>query len=119
MIVAGILVDKDYVTTLITSSNVRRPDPVREFKKGIKRDQNLFPMLSRETAWNNYHESLVIEAKSQDLEEVINPSYVPHSKDSSDFFDKKQKLMTAVFKRILKTDKGKSIVRKYAKTSNA
>ena len=66
MTVAGILVDKNYVVTLITSSNIRQPDPVREFKKGIKCDQNLFPMLSCETAWDNYHESLVIEGKLQD-----------------------------------------------------
>ena len=82
----------EYYNPSLMPISTKPVDLVREFKKGIKRDQTLFPTLSRETAWDNYHESLVIEAKSQDLEEVINPSYVPPNKDASDLFDEKQNL---------------------------
>ena len=48
MEIAGIKVDKNYCVKPMPHS-FRSIDPVREFKKGIKRDQNLFPMLTHES----------------------------------------------------------------------
>ena len=53
------------------------------------------------------------------MEEVITPKYKPSSKAEMLLFREKQKFMTAVFDKTLKTDKGKAIVRQYHGTSNA
>ena len=120
MTIAGINIDDSYNASPDLSYKTKRtPDLLREFKKGIKRDPNLFPVLTRESGWDNFHQSLIIEAKAQDLEDVINPSFTPKSDDESKPFNEKQKFMCSVFKRTLQTDKGKSIVRKYATSSNA
>ena len=116
--VAGIKINKHY-NCKPTSYNIKSIDLVREFKKGIKRDQNLFPILNRESAWDNYHQALLVQTKAQDLEDIIISTYIPQDDEGQLLFDEKQKFMTAVFQKTLQTDKGKSIVRKYAKTSNA
>ena len=61
----------------------------------------------------------MIEAKAQDLYDVINPSYTPHNEEEKLLFFEKEKFMTAMFRRTLQTDKGKAIVRKHATNSSA
>ena len=87
------------------------PVPVREFRRGIRRDITQFIALKDDGAWDNWHRSLVAQARAQDVAEVINPAYKPNTSAEKQLFDEKQKFMYAVFEKALLTDKGKSLVR--------
>ena len=56
----------------------RCTDPTRKYKVCMKRDPNLFPVLGCKTRMNNFNQALMIEVKAQDLDDVINLSYIPH-----------------------------------------
>ena len=63
MIVVGITIDNTYnIKPIINTS--RFIDPIGAFKKGIKRNPNLFPILDRETRWDNFNQALMIEIKA-------------------------------------------------------
>lgn len=122
MIIAGIPVDPSYSPTPLpttSSLSTKKIDPVCEFKKGIKRDPTLFPILTHDTAWHSFNQDLIIEAKAQAVEEILQPNYVPKDLDDKLLFREKQKFMTSVFKRVLKTDKGKSIITTDAASTDA
>jgi len=51
-------------------------------------------------------------ARAQDVDEVLNPDYVPPPEQES-LFEAKQNYLYATFERILQTDKGKSLVQTY------
>ena len=56
MMIEGITIDSTYEVKAM-----------REFRKSIKRDPKLFPVLGRETGWDKFNEALMIEAKAQDM----------------------------------------------------
>ena len=60
----------------------------------------------------------MVEAKAQDLYDVIDPSYIPRDEVEHFIFWKKL-FMTAIFRWILQIDKWKGIVKKYTKKFNA
>ncbi|HEY9709440.1 MAG TPA: hypothetical protein V6D48_14650 [Oculatellaceae cyanobacterium] len=94
-------------------------DPVREFRRGIKRDITQYITFKDDAAWDNWNRSTIAQARAQDVEEVLNPSYIPTTKEETDLFGEKQKFMYAVFEKTLLTDKGKALVRAYQKTYDA
>jgi hypothetical protein len=53
------------------------------------------------------------------LSDIFDPNFVPVTPEAIELFGEKQKFVFAVFDKILLTDKGKSLVRHYAKTSDA
>lgn len=91
MVISGITIDHTYNTKTIINSS-RYNDPIREFKRGIKRDPNLFTVLGRKTGWDNFNQALMIEAKAQDLYNIIDASYVPHDDEEKVLFFVKQSL---------------------------
>ena len=113
-------------TPLLTSSpSVATPpralshDPVRDFRRGIKRDISSFIPLKTDNAWDNWNRSTAAQAHAQDVADVLNPKYVPLSTSDRDLFAEKQKYMYAVFEKNLLTDVGKALVRKYQSTFDA
>ena len=96
-----------------------QPDPVREFRRGIKRDATQFISFKDDAAWDNWNRSTIAQARAQDVEEVLDPSYLPTTSDEISLFGEKQKYMYAVFEKTLLTDKGKALVRFYQKTYDA
>jgi hypothetical protein len=106
--------------TTATSGYTPRPkDAAAEFKKGIKRDPNLFPTLKKDNQWDGYHHTLHAQTHAQDVSQVIGTSYVPTTTKDIVLFAEKQKYMYAVFERTLLTDKGKMIVRRHALDGDA
>ena len=95
------------------------PDPVREFKRGIKRDINNFITLRDDGAWDNWNRATIAQARAQDVDDVLDPNYSPTTSQAQDLFTEKLKYMYAVFEKTLLTDKGKSLVRKYQATFDA
>jgi hypothetical protein len=94
-------------------------DPVTDFKRGIKRDVNLFPKLKTDKGWDSWKRTVVTQARMQDVSEVLDPKYVPATPTMKLLFDEKQKFMYAVFDTVLLNDQGKAYVRQYTDTFNA
>ena len=59
------------------------------------------------------------QARAQDLDDVLNISYVPTTKEEILLFNEKKKFMYAVFEKTLLTDKGKALVRAHQSTYDA
>ena len=97
----------------------RIQDPVRDFKRGIKRDPSLFPILKDAKQWDPWYIDTKAQARAQDVEEVLDDTYVPSKPEDKAVFDHKQKYMYAVFTKTLLTDKGKSLVRDHEKNYDA
>ena len=118
---AGITVDSTHQATPPPppASSAPTTDAVRDFRRGIKRDQTLFPVLNRDQGWHKFHQDFLIEAKAQGVEDILNPKHKPSNANDKQLFLEKQKFMTAVLKRTFMTNKGKSIITQCAATSDA
>lgn len=103
----------------ISSSSQSSSDPLREFRRGIKRDISYFIPLKDDSAWDNWHRATMAQARAQDVAEILDPTYVPSGTSQTMLFDEKQKYMYAVFEKTLLTDKGKALVRAYQRKYDA
>ena len=79
--------------------------PVEQFKRGIKRDMDHFMVLKSKRDFKSWHSNLLSIAATQDVEEILYPTYVPSTADTP-LFKEKQKYMYAVAVKTLKTDIG-------------
>ena len=89
------------------------------FKRGIKRDQTLFPTLKDERFHDSWHRSFENQAHAQGIAEVIDPNYTPSTQSEKDVFLLMQTFMYAVLENKVLTSKGKEIVRKHEATKDA
>ena len=89
------------------------------FKRGIKRDQTLFPTLKDERFHDSWHRTFENQAHAQGVAEVIDPNYTPSSQSEINVFKLMQTFMYAVLETKVLTSKGKEIVRKYEGTKDA
>ena len=94
-------------------------DPLKEFRRGIKRDITHFISLKDDGAWDNWQRATMAQARAQDVADVLDPNYKPNTPAETMLFDKKQKYMYAVFEKTLLTDKGKALVRNHQRKYNA
>jgi hypothetical protein len=94
-------------------------DLVAEFKKGIKRDTNMFPSLRQDKQWDHWQRAVFAQARTQDLSHALDPKFSPVGIKGSNLFAKKQKFMYAVFERTLLSNKGKALVRLHLNDYNA
>jgi hypothetical protein len=92
---------------------------VQDFRKGIKRDQTLFPILKDEKDWDDWQRKTRAQATAQCVEVVLDPTYKPLSQDERALFAEQQKYMVAVFNQCLQTDAGQRIVRNLDGTNDA
>jgi hypothetical protein len=89
------------------------------FKKGIKLDAALYPILSQDTQWDLWNHSVVSLAHAQSVKQVLDNKYIPVLPDEVALFSKKNKYLYAVFEHTLQSDKGKAIVCAYEDTFDA
>ena len=89
------------------------------FRKGIKRDPALFPVLKEDSQWDSWNCSVIALARAQGVEHVLDSTYKPINHDEIALFNEKQKYMYSVFERCLQSDKGKSLVRSCEATYDA
>ena len=94
----------------VSSAVSKGHDLVRDFKRGIKRDTTLFPILKDSKQWDPWYINTKAQAQAQDVEDILDPLYTPTTVEEEEVFDQKQKYMYAVFSKTLLTDKGKSLV---------
>jgi hypothetical protein len=71
--------------------------------------------------WDSVHRTLKAQTSCQDVDDVLNPNYLPKSAEETELFNEKQKqkYMYLVFERILQTDEGKVIVHSHDPDHNA
>ena len=72
-----------------------RYSPAELFRKSIKKDPSLFPVLKDDRYHDQWHRTFETQARTQDLAEVLDSSYIPTT-DTNDLFQEKQKFMYAV-----------------------
>ena len=103
------------------SSPAYVPPPISEvaaFRRGIKRDQSLFPVFKEEKDWDDWQRRMHTQATAQGVEDVLKPYYRPPATEYA-LFQEQMKYMMAVFTNCVQTDFGKSLIRKFEGTNNA
>lgn len=99
------------------------PDPVREFHKSVKRDLTVFSVLKNDTQWDTYQRSLIANARTQDVYDVIDPRCAPPTPNANcpkyQLYQAKLAYLYSVFERTLLTDTGKASVRRHEATFDA
>ena len=87
-------------------------------KKCIKREASAYSVLKDERFFDKFQRDLLITAKSHD--EILDPSYSPGpSPEEMELFEAKHVLMYKVFNETLQTDVGRTMARKYPRTTDA
>ena len=76
-------------------------NPVDSFKRGIKRDPTVFPTLKDEKLNDQWHRSFLNQARAQDIEDVLDPTFKPTSSIDIALFQEKKKYLYAVLVSIL------------------
>lgn len=89
------------------------------FLRGIKRDPRNFNQLKDGKQWDKWNIHTTSQARSQQVNEILDPDYTLLGQEVTDIFILKQEYMFAVFPDILLTDKGKALVRDHHHIDNA
>ncbi|MFM8622458.1 MAG: hypothetical protein ACKOB3_03670, partial [Holophagaceae bacterium] len=107
--------------TSTTSTTLTRNtgNAIEAFRKTIRRDPSHFATFTDRAKWAEWQLSFEATARAQDLADVINPSYVPSTAEERTVFDAKQQYVFSVFVKVLRTDEGKTLVRKHVTGFNA
>jgi hypothetical protein len=66
--------------------------------------------LRRRHYWDDWNRGFRATAKTHDMMEVLDPTYVPTNTDDIALFEAKQTFMYSVFEEHLQTDMGKTLV---------
>jgi hypothetical protein len=97
----------------------RQPTPAEMFRRGIKRDQSLFPTLKDERFNDSWHRSFVNQSRAQGLTDVLSATYMPTGVEQIELFREQQLYMYAILEAKVLTDAGKAIIRRHKSTSDA
>ena len=90
------------------------------FKKSIKVEVSQYTMLKDENYFEAFKRNLLATATAHGCKEILEGDYMPgYDEDSQELFIQKQYFMYIVFNKVLQSDLGKTIVRKYAPTLDA
>ena len=102
---------------LNTTFNTQRE--LMSFKKSIKRDITVYPILKDERKFDTFETEFLAMARTHDIEEVFDPTYTPSNLDDTYLFKEKQNFAYAILLRSIQTDKGRTAVRDQRKTYDA
>ena len=80
---------------------------------------SIFKEMKKTKEWEQWDTQFRADVTTQGLSNILDPNYIPATYDDKMLFREQQHYMYAVFIRVLKTDKGKAIVRKYKGTYDA
>ena len=90
------------------------------FKKSIKREVSQYTIFKDEKYFEAFNRNLLVTATAHDCEEIWDGNYKPENNhDNKELFKQKKYFMYSVFNKVLQSDVGKTIVRKYAPTLDA
>ena len=102
---------------LVQSSN--RYTPADTFQRSIKIDPTAYKPLESDKDWDSFNRHTTAVARIHKTDAVLDPTYVPHTPDEIDLFERKQSFMYYVWVDNLLTNTGKELVRKYQSTYDA
>jgi hypothetical protein len=89
------------------------------FMRGVKRDKSHYKAFKLEWYWDDWNRRFRATAKTHDMMEVLDPTYVLTNTDDIALLEAKQTFMYSVFEEHLQTDIGKTLVRTHKLTSDA
>ena len=89
-------------------------DPVKEFKKGNKRDASAYDVLKSEWQMDAWKCATIATADLHDTANVLKSTYVPSTNMDKEMFKEQKKFMYNVFNKTLKTDYGKFLVNEHS-----
>jgi len=98
------------VAASTTTASKQKYTLAENWERGIKRDPSLFPTIKRDADWKEFSDKMLLEAKAQLVDDILDSTYKPGTKDEKDLFIYKKNYMMSVFKNHILTDKGKSII---------
>eukprot|EP00546_Thalassionema_frauenfeldii_P014746 CAMPEP_0178930386 /NCGR_PEP_ID=MMETSP0786-20121207/21190_1 /TAXON_ID=186022 /ORGANISM="Thalassionema frauenfeldii, Strain CCMP 1798" /LENGTH=218 /DNA_ID=CAMNT_0020606875 /DNA_START=361 /DNA_END=1017 /DNA_ORIENTATION=+ len=121
-----VLAFREYTVTVWNKSTNRTPptgnstatatassSKVLAFKKGIKRDPTLFPVLKTDSNFDPWRRSTETQARAQGVYEPLDSTYKPTTAEDKELFSEKQIYLTSVFEKTIKTSMGQSLFREY------
>ena len=94
-------------------------DPLQDWKKRVKRDMSIFKEMKKTKEWEQWDTQFRADVTTQGLSNILDPNYIPATYNDKMLFREQQHYMYAVLVHVLKTDKGKAIVRKYKSSYDA
>ena len=94
-------------------------DPLSDWKKGVKHDMSIFRELKKVKEWEQWDTQFRADVATQGVSRVLDRNFQLQMYDDKVMFREQHQYLYAVFVRILRTDKGKAIVRKYKSTFDA
>ena len=105
-------------TFIPRNSQSEREKEILAWDKGVKRDPSVFEVLKNESNWISWNRSFTAHVYAQQVSDVIDPLFLPTPNKAS-LFSRQQDYVYSVLNRVLQTDKGKDIVRKYQSSRDA
>jgi hypothetical protein len=93
--------------------------PAALFRRGIKKDSTIFSTLKDERFHDTWHRSFINQARTQDVSDVLDETFVPITAEEIELFEDKQNFVYAVPEMKVLTDYGKKIICDYEKYFDA
>jgi len=88
-------------------------NPIDSFKKGIKRDSSVYPVLKQDSQFDVWKRETLAYAKAQGCHDVFDPTYTPLGTESITLFELQKDFVYATFVTNLQTDVGRKLVRSH------
>jgi hypothetical protein len=94
---------------------------LQNFIRSIKKDRSQYEVIKDDRQFDNWQRSFLAVARTHKLEEIFDENYTPDGNKPEEFqlWQEKQRFVYSVFDLTLKTDYGKTLVRKYQHTFDA
>ena len=86
----------------------------------VSREKSQYTILKDEKYFEAFERNLLVTATTHDCEEILNRDHKPENNaDCRELLKQKQYFMYSAFNKVLQSDMGKTIVRKYASSLDA
>jgi hypothetical protein len=85
--------------------------PADLFRKSIKRDSAVYPVLKQDSQFDSWNRETLAFATAQDCHNVFDPNYTPQGRDEVDLFHLQKNFIYSIFVSNLQTDIGRKLVR--------
>jgi hypothetical protein len=94
---------------------------IEERKEAVRRDPKPFPELKDDRKWNRFKSDTIIQAKAQNLEDVLKSKaeYTPDDPIDAELFQLDNNFMFGVLHAKVHTTQGKAILREHENTMDA
>ena len=101
---------------VVTQPSPATSDPLCDWEKGVKPDMSVFRELKNVKEWEQWDTQFRANVTTQGLSHVLDSNFRPQTFEDKVLLREQQKYLYGVFLRVLRTDKGKDIARKYKST---